>query len=39
MNGERVDAGLVAVKLDLRRYRGSKSFRVLRVFPETYCAI
>ena len=33
MNGKRVDAGLVAVKLDLRRYGSGKSFSVLRVFP------
>lgn len=33
MNGERVNAGLVTVKLDLRRYRCGESVRVLRVFP------
>ena len=33
MNGERVDASLVTVKLDLRRYRGGNPVMVLRIFP------
>lgn len=39
MNCKRVDTGLMTVKLDLRRYERSKSFRVLGIFPEAYCAI